>query len=297
MTAAELADELEVSTRTARRDLEALATAGVPVYSRAGRGGGWSLVGGARTDLTGLTADEARALFVVAGPAATASDELKSALRKLVRALPETFRNDADQAADAVVIDASRWGPGPEDRRHDHLGVVRDAVIAGRRLRLSYADRHDRTTTRDVDPLGLVDKVGVWYVLADTAAGRRTFRLGRIRSAELLDEHFERPADFDLGSAWAESSGAFLRHWDDCTVELMIDADAVHLVDAFVGSALRRGETCADGRVAAVLTAPAPEVAAAQLAGFASRLEVLAPESVREHLARIGDELVTRYGT
>jgi predicted DNA-binding transcriptional regulator YafY len=95
VTAAELARELEVSVATARRDLEALSTAGIPVYPQPGRGGGWALVGGARTDLSGLTAPEARALFLLAGPAVAAAPEAKSALRKLVRALPDPFRADA----------------------------------------------------------------------------------------------------------------------------------------------------------------------------------------------------------
>src|SRR6185369_5841195 len=110
VTAAELAGELEVSVATARRDLEALSTAGIPVYPQTGRGGGWALVGGARTDLSGLTAPEARALFLLAGPAVTAAPEAKSALRKLVRALPDPFRADAEAAAAAVVIDPTRWG-------------------------------------------------------------------------------------------------------------------------------------------------------------------------------------------
>src|SRR3982075_4276131 len=96
VTANEVAEELEVSERTARRDLEALAMSGVPVYSQAGRGGGWSLVGGARTDLSGLTADEARTLFLVAGPSSAATPEVKAALRKLVQALPATFRAGAE---------------------------------------------------------------------------------------------------------------------------------------------------------------------------------------------------------
>src|SRR4051794_17582454 len=110
VTAAELAEELEVSVKTARRDLEALAMAGIPVYSQAGKGGGWSLLGGARTDLSGLTADEARTLFLVAGPSSTVAPEAKAALRKLVQALPATFRADAEAAASAVVLDAARWG-------------------------------------------------------------------------------------------------------------------------------------------------------------------------------------------
>src|SRR5215467_11668140 len=105
VTAAEVAAELEISERTARRDLEALGMAGVPIYSQQGRGGGWRLAGGGKTDLSGLNAAEARALFLVAGPSSTATPELRAALRKLVRALPEPFRDAAQHAANAVVVD------------------------------------------------------------------------------------------------------------------------------------------------------------------------------------------------
>src|SRR3984885_1331903 len=108
VTAEELALELEVSSRTARRDLEGLAMAGIPVYSQPGRGGGWRLLGGSRTDLSGLTAAEARTLFLVAGPSA-ATPEVKAALRKLVQALPATFRPGAEAAAGALVLDPAGW--------------------------------------------------------------------------------------------------------------------------------------------------------------------------------------------
>jgi len=110
VTASEVAAELEVSVKTARRDLEALQIAGIPVYSLAGRGGGWEHVGGARTDHSGLTAAEARTLFQVAGPSSAVTPEAKAALRKLVRALPETFRAQAEKAASAIVLDPARWG-------------------------------------------------------------------------------------------------------------------------------------------------------------------------------------------
>src|SRR5688572_16358568 len=128
VTAAQLADELEVSVATARRDLEALSAAGIPVYPQAGRGGGWSLVGGARTDLSGLSAPEARALFLLAGPAAGAasaatgsgvSGEARAALRKLVQALPPGFRAEAEAAAGATLVDPTRWGE--RDRRRPEL--------------------------------------------------------------------------------------------------------------------------------------------------------------------------------
>src|SRR6187402_564085 len=105
VTAGELSEELEISVATARRDLEALSAAGIPVYPQPGRGGGWSLLGGARTDLSGLSAAEAQALFLLVGPAAAVSGEAKAALRKLVRALPHTFRADAQAATEATMMD------------------------------------------------------------------------------------------------------------------------------------------------------------------------------------------------
>src|SRR4051795_1920523 len=149
VTAAEAARELEVSERTARRDLEALSTAGVPVYSMQGRGGGWRLVGGARTDLSGLTAGEARALFLVAGPASAATPAVKAALRKLVRALPEPFRVQAEAAASSLVMDPQRWGSSRvEPRPPRFLDELQDAVIRGVQVRLRYVDRAGTETTR-----------------------------------------------------------------------------------------------------------------------------------------------------
>src|SRR6267154_5693560 len=128
VTATELASQLEVSVATARRDLEALSAAGIPVYPQPGRGGGWSLVGGARTDLSGLTAAEARTLFLVAGPSSAVTPDAKAALRKLVRALPETFRAEAEKAASAIVLDPAGWG-GRAPSTPPHLEALQRAVI------------------------------------------------------------------------------------------------------------------------------------------------------------------------
>src|SRR3954471_5179380 len=140
VTVAEVARELEVSSRTARRDLEALGVAGVPVYSSAGRGGGWSLIGGARTDLSGLTVDEARALFLAAGPSTGATPGVQAALRKLLAALPAPLREGAEAASSAVVVDPATWGrtPPPEP---EHLGALRQAVLDRRQVVLGYTGR------------------------------------------------------------------------------------------------------------------------------------------------------------
>ncbi len=183
VTAAGLARELEVSERTARRDLEGLAMAGVPVYSQPGRGGGWELVGGARTDLSGLTADEARALFLIAGPDA-ATPEVRAALRKLVRALPSTFREQAEAAAGAVVRDPAGWDHAEPPPPPTHLEALQRAVIEAVQVELGYRRRDGRVSTRTVHPLGLVVKNGVWYLVGGTDAGQRTFRVSRVRSVE-----------------------------------------------------------------------------------------------------------------
>ena len=132
VTAAEVAEELEVSERTARRDLDALGVAGLPIYSTQGRNGGWRLAGGGRTDLSGLTASEARALFLVAGPSSSATPEVKAALRKLVRALPEPFRDHAEAASTAVVIDPAGWDRPTRPRRTPPLlDAIQRAVVEG----------------------------------------------------------------------------------------------------------------------------------------------------------------------
>ena len=230
VTAAQLADELEVSVATARRDLEALSGAGIPVYPQQGRNGGWQLLGGGRTDLTGLTADEARALFVLAGPATTADPALKSALRKLVRALPEPIRDSADAAASAIVIDPSRWGDH-DRKRPVALGMLEAAVIDRAVVELHYRDRDGATSVRTIDPLGLADKSGAWYTIARTTAGLRTFRVDRVVAAHFTGEHFERPADFDLQEAWLHTVDEVERRRGSVNATVRV---AAHLTGVFM---------------------------------------------------------------
>lgn len=155
VTASELAAELEISERTARRDLEALGMAGLPVYSRQGRNGGWQLLGGGRTDLSGLSATEARALFLVAGPASSVTPEVKAALRKLLRALPESFRTEAQAASSAVVVDPRGWDhPGRVRPHPPYLNALQRAVVEGEQVEMGYVGRRGEPTTRALHPLG-----------------------------------------------------------------------------------------------------------------------------------------------
>ncbi|MGH1563289.1 helix-turn-helix transcriptional regulator [Mumia sp. DW29H23] len=293
VTASELASELEVSVATARRDLEALSAAGVPVYAQPGRHGGWSLVGGARTDLSGLTASEARALFLLAGPAAGGAPELRSALRKLVRALPQTFRADAEAAAEAVHVDATPWG-GTDRPRPALVDRLQDAVVRRRRVRLVY-DGRDGPSERTVDPWGLVDKDDRWYLVAGTARGRRTFRVDRVRAAEVTEEPAERPDDLALEDAWADVVATMEQRRSLVSAVVRVDARFVPILRDHFGRHCAPEEPGPDGAVRVRVAAHTAESVAEQLAGWGSRVQVVEGDAVRAALARIGAELVAQY--
>jgi predicted DNA-binding transcriptional regulator YafY len=297
VTASEVAAELEVSVKTARRDLEALSIAGIPVYSQPGRGGGWALVGGARTDLSGLTAAEARTLFLVAGPSSAVTPQAKAALRKLVRALPETFRAEAEKAASAIVLDPAGWG-GTAPRTPPHLEALQQAVIEGLQVRLGYTDAKGAVTERVVHPLGLVSKGTTWYLVADTDNGRRTFRVWRVSSVELTDEPATRPTDFDLQRAWEDIVAIVderrgLRH-----ITALADPEMVRWLHMQFGTRLTVGATLRDGRINVDIGFPQThDDPARELSSFGGGVEVLAPPEVRARMADIGSELVARHGS
>lgn len=300
VTAAEVARELEISERTARRDLDALAMAGVPLYSVQGRGGGWRLVGGARTDLSGLTAGEARALFLVAGPASAATPAVKSALRKLVRALPEPFRLQAEAAASSIVTDPVRWGGSrveyPTPR---FLDDVQDAVIRGVQVRLGYVDGRGNETERTVHPLGLVAKGPSWYVVCqtetDTGTGRRTFRVDRITSVVATDDAVRRPADFDLAESWREVSDEVDRRRTPARLHGLCTPAGLGKLRMTCGDRLEVGGPADDGRVHVVVRGWNDYALAGELAGLVEWLEVTGPPGVLEYLAAIGRALGERY--
>ncbi len=280
VTAAELADELEVSVATARRDLEAMSVAGIPVYPQPGRGGGWSLVGGARTDLSGLSAAEAQALFLLVGPAAAVSGEAKAALRKLVRALPQTFRADAEAAASATMIDPTRWGDR-DRRRPETVDLLQAAVIRRRKVRLTYTNSKRERTERLVDPWGLVDKDDVWYLIAGTERGQRTFRVDRIVAAEPTGQAAERPDDFALEAAWQQVVGEVEQRRSRTWATVVIESRFVPILRDHFGRHCHTEGELDDGRARVRLAAPTPLDIARNLAGWGAMVEVLEPPSVR----------------
>ncbi|MFE5877567.1 helix-turn-helix transcriptional regulator [Rhodococcus sp. NPDC056506] len=239
-----LARELEVSTRTVLRDIEALSAAGVPVYAERGRNGGFALLPGFRTELTGLNHDEALALLT-AGSARGEQvfglgSELASAMRKVVDALPESNRVLADIAAQRFLIDPEKdllsRRSVTEEVPDAVLIEVRRAVLAGHKLRIHYAAVNRAPKWRTVDPVGLVTVRGKGYLLTVTSGADRTYRLSRILAAEELDELAERPASVDLEQIWQERSARFRAGGDQVAVRLRLNpARREELVETALG--------------------------------------------------------------
>lgn len=306
VTAAQVADELEVSERTARRDLDALAMAGVPVYSQPGRGGGWRLAGGGRIDLSGLSAPEARALFLVAGPNA-ATPEVRAALRKLVRALPEPLRHGAEAAAAAVAVDPTGW-----DRSQRSvpplLDELQSAVVDGEVVQLTYEGRDGRRSEREVEPLGVASKGHTWYLVAGTDAGRRTFRVDRVLALRRVGRSVVRPEGFDLQREWGEIVSRIDQMRTPVQVSASATPEAVGYLRAMFGTRLRSVGTVGaaiegaveaaveGGRTVAVeLRGHSVVSLAAELAGFAAMVEVHEPVELRLQLAELGRHLCDTY--
>lgn len=223
MTAAELARELEVSERTVARDVLSLSEAGVPVYADRGRAGGYRLIGGYRTRLTGLGRSEVEALFLSGVPAALRdmglADAASAARLKVSAALLPELRDAADGAAQRFHLDAPAWYREPATP--ELLPAVADAVWDDRRVAARYR-RKDTEVERELEPYGLVLKAGVWYLAARAGEDVRVYRIDRFTSVTLLDDRFTRDPDFDLPAFWAERAAQFARSIlrDEVTVRL-----------------------------------------------------------------------------
>jgi len=296
LTAAEAATELEVSERTARRDLEALAMAGLPIYSVRGCHGGWALAGGGRTDLSGLSAAEVRALFLLTGPSSSASGDVRAALRKLVRALPESFRATAEAASRAIVVDRGGWDATAGSRPHPRfLDVLQDAVVDGYQVVLDYRAGNGAHSSRTIQPLGLAMKGAVWYLVAMTESGQRTFRVERVTSVVVTEDPVVRPENFDLAEVWRSITAEVDELRAPVRAEVLVDPEALSVVRYVFGRRLRIGPKGPDARVQAEVRSASVQALAGEIAGFGASLEVVAPTEVREQLARIARELGALY--
>ncbi|MFC4125633.1 helix-turn-helix transcriptional regulator [Nocardia rhizosphaerae] len=302
LTATELAAELEVSTRTVLRDIDALSTAGVPVYAERGRHGGFALLPGFRTELTGLTHDEALALLIAGsrrGAQAFGLDSaLAAAMLKVVDALPPNYRDTAAGVAERLLVepetDLLARRQTSEEIPAAVLAEVRRAVFAGTKLRIHYAPPDTPAAWRTVDPLGVVIVRAQSYLLATRSGADRTYRLSRVLAAEQLDEPAERPARVDLDRAWQDRSTRFRTGGDALTVTLLLaPARREELVTTAV--AVHTERTDPDGRLRMELTFQDLRHAHWALWQLGTDAEVLTPPSLRASLHEHAAAMVIMY--
>ncbi|MGW2065218.1 helix-turn-helix transcriptional regulator [Streptomyces sp. NPDC001937] len=304
MTAAELARELEVSERTVTRNAQALSEAGVPVYAHRGRAGGYRLVGGYRTRLTGLARNEAEALFLSGLPSALREmgleDAASAARLKVSAALLPSLRDASDTAAQRFHLDAPGWYQEPVTP--ELLPAVAEAVWDDRMVKARYRRGGPGSEVeRELAPYGLVLKAGVWYVCARAGTDFRVYRIDRFAAVAVTDERFVRDEDFDLPAFWDERAAQFARSILRTEVTVRVSEAGVgrlpHVVDrsAALDALDAAGPPDVDGWRTVVLPVESLDVAYSQLLALGPELEVLEPADLRTRFGTAAERLSDLY--
>lgn len=302
MTAGELAQELEVSERTIYRDINALSIAGVPVYGESGPEGGYALVDRYRTNLTGLTEGEVRALFMLSIPAPLAdlgvSQELRTALLKLSAALPEARRCDEERARQRFHLDSAWWRQGEE--RMPHLQTVHQAVWQDRKLHIVYRPPFAIEIERLVAPYGLVAKAGVWYLVYARNDAIRVHRVSDLLDVSISAESFKRPAGFDLAAFWGEWCAEYEAFLSDFTATVRVAPPFIPELPRYFGNHIhtkiaQAGPPDAAGWIQLELAFESFEAARNRLLGFGRGVEVLEPRALRRSVLDYAEQIVDLY--
>jgi predicted DNA-binding transcriptional regulator YafY len=301
-TAAELADELGVSLRTVYRDLEALGAAGIPIATERGPGGGCRLLHGYRTQLTGLDAGEAEALFLAGLPGPAAELGLGSLLaraqRKVLAALPARLRSAAALADQRFHLDTRGWfQPAPD---HPALETLAGAVWSDRRVRFAYERTDGARVTREVDALALGLKAGFWYLVGRVATDVRVYRVSRVSEVEVTEAEFARDPDFDLRVFWRDWAAGFEAGLPGVPVTVRVAPSATHWVER-LGDPVRRAAAQpaptvdTDGWQRRTLVFEKLEYAESALLGLGAAVEVVAPEELRSRVRERAAEIAHLY--
>lgn len=297
-----IAAEVEVSIRTVYRDVEQLCAAGIPITVERGARGGFQLLEGWRTRLTGLTPSEARALFLAGlpGPAAELGlgEAMASAELKLLATLPAGWRAEARRAGARFHLDPVPWYRSAA--RVDHLPAIADAVWNERRLRIRYQS-WKRTIARELEPLGLVLKAGDWYLVARAGGEPRTYRVSSILGLAVLDERFTRPVRFDLATFWSASTRRFEAELRGEVAVVSVSRLGLERLRGWSGAvapALDAATPDPEARGWRRVTLPIESVehAVPELLRLGAEVEVLEPRALRQRLAETARALAARYG-
>jgi len=302
LTAAVLAKELEVSIRTIYRDVQALSIAGVPVYTERGPGGGCTLLESYRTNLTGLSADEVGALFMLNIPAALdqlgVSQELKAALRKLSAALPSNRRLEGERSRTRIHLDSVGWFQVEEPV--PCLAILQRALWQDRRLRLVFRAQFGTEVQQVVAPYGLVAKANTWYLVYDREDEVRAIRVGRISQAEILDEAFKRPEDFDLEEFWQTWCAEFEQNRPVFWVKARVSPGLLPNITHLSGERIRQDfgqlePPDSQGWVTCNLPFESLEAARSRILGYGRAIEVLEPLALRRSVMDYAAQIMARY--
>ncbi len=297
--ARELARRLEVSERTIHRDMEALSTAGVPVVADRGSSGGWRLLEAYRTTLNGLNEAEIQAVFLAKPLRPLADlglqDAARAGLLKLLAGLPTVARQHAEEVAQRIYVDIGGWRQ-PEETL-PCLPLLQKAVWSDRALRLAYGRADGASVERVVEPLGLVAKGSVWYLVARVEGGYRTYRVSRITDAKLTGESFTRPADFDLAGYWERSQAEFKANLPRYPATVRIEpALLAGLREASRFARIERvGPVEDDGWQTLDMLFEEQQSAVEYILGYGPRIEVVEPEALREQVVRQAEALLAHY--
>ncbi|HKV42279.1 MAG TPA: YafY family protein [Blastocatellia bacterium] len=299
VTARDLAKRLEVSQRTIHRDMDALSAAGVPVFAERGAGGGWSLLEEYRTDLTGLNKAEVEALFLPHSDLLAdlgLEDASRRALIKLLAAIPSTHRDPAQYASQRIHVDTSGWNR-PEESI-PFLPLAQQAVWEERKLRITYLRGPESDPVeRLVEPLGLIAKGSVWYLMASVEGSTRSYRISRISGAEITSENFVRPKNFDLAAVWEQSTATFKASLPKYIAVFRTDPSIKAKV-RYAGRFARIENVEAEdetGWSKITIRFQFEEEACEYALGFGPRIEVLEPESLRMRVIETARQVVAFY--
>lgn len=301
ITAQELAEELEVSERTIYRDMVALSTAGIPVYTQRGPGGGCSLVDSYRTNLTGLSRDEVRALLMLSVPAPLAElgvdHSLKAALLKLNAALPEVFRSEGLRVRQRIHLDTTSWFHKGE--QPPFMDTIQRALFQDRKLRTSYRLAFDAHVEHIINPYGLVSKTNSWYLVFARRGMIFVRKLADILDAELTQEGFNYPPDFDLAKFWSDWCKTYETNQPEFTAYVRLRSDLVQMLhlfqDPLVSSMTEVTQEDAREWYDLELQFESFEAARKRLLNFGGAAEVLKPHALRSSIQDFAVQIKAVY--
>ena len=296
ISARELAGHLEVSQRTVYRDLDALSAAGVPVHAERGATGGIVLAEGYRKALTQFGDDEIRALFTTGNDLLAdigLEDRLPLALDKLAGALSAKQRRAADTMRGRVYVDHRRWKQSAQPRQH--LAALRVAVWEDRRIILRYRDQERRASERVIDPLGLVAKAGVWYLVARSNGEMRTFRADRITGITETEDRFDRPDDFDLNAFWRRWTSDFEESLPSFPVIVRVPADDAREIASYWDAHVLDDRT-ASGMALVKVIFPNEGAALQQIIAWGDGSEIVEPGTLRELVVERARAVIAHHG-